>query len=644
MGEENAGVGADHAQLVIVGIERPRRRHLDALSLGIEKDRADRTAGGLQQIEQDVAESHLRGAPHLLVDGDVAALHRVREGLDHARIEARAGKALDLLDDVVELHRLLIRPVRGHGVERVGDGHDARLHRDLLAAQAVGIAAAAPFLVVVLHARDDVDELCHAAHDGRPFDGMSLHHFELVIAQRTGLAKDAVVDADLADVVQQRADAEIAHLLLAQAEVFSDADRIARHPFRMAARVRVLGVDGRGQHAHGIDEEEVVLMRRFAKLLDGRLDRSRHGVEVLGQLADLVVRLQLDALVVVAVGNLARPFSQGPDRPGDAGCEDDGRQNGQHQGDRDPGDRGPHHLRHRGVGHLLRLLHDYAPIGPADRRDRAEHRHALPAAVVVVGNGQVHGRLGELLHDLQIGKVGMLHLDRRLAVQEHLAVAVDQKRRHVAFSFVADPIIDPAQADDGLDASDDGAVVDDRHGDDDGRLVGRRDELECAGVDLALERGLQRQIELLPHRCIELRRLGLGAFAVAVENAQPEEIAVRRDVVGDDAGLRRVQKRIGACRQGPLHRPHACRDFRQLLRVARQQVLDVRGDADRRARQVLFLQGLQRIAVDADEEVVRDDQRHQPDDDHRTEERPEQARAALRRLGGSYCFGHSGRL
>ena len=92
--------------------------------------------------------------------------------------------------------------------------------------------------------------------------------------------------------------------------------------------------------------------------------------------------------------------------------------------------------------------------------------------------------------------------------------------------------------------------------------------------------------------------------------------------------LRRVDERIAAGRQRALQRPHAAGDLRQLLRVVRQQVLDVGGDADRRARQVLPLQRLQRVAVDADEEVVRDDQRHQPDDDHGAEERPQQPRAA----------------
>src|SRR5215212_4140862 len=56
-----------------------------------------------------VRKSKLRGASHLLFDGDVAAPDRRDEGLDDARIEARAGEALDLLHHVADLHRLLVR-------------------------------------------------------------------------------------------------------------------------------------------------------------------------------------------------------------------------------------------------------------------------------------------------------------------------------------------------------------------------------------------------------------------------------------------------------------------------------------------------------------------------------------------------------
>src|SRR5207247_11364802 len=66
--------------------------------------------------------------------------------------------------------------------------------------------------------------------------------------------------------------------------------------------------------SHGVDEEQMVLVRGFLELLDCRFDRAGHRVEVLGQLADLVVRLQLDALVIVAVGDLARSFGKSPHR------------------------------------------------------------------------------------------------------------------------------------------------------------------------------------------------------------------------------------------------------------------------------------------------------------------------------------------
>src|SRR5882762_9300737 len=80
----------------------------------------------------------LCSASDLFFDLDVAALDCLDERLDDARIEARACEALDLLHDVAELHRLLVGAIRRHGVEGVGDRHDARLHRDLLFLQVVG--------------------------------------------------------------------------------------------------------------------------------------------------------------------------------------------------------------------------------------------------------------------------------------------------------------------------------------------------------------------------------------------------------------------------------------------------------------------------------------------------------------------------
>ena len=80
------------------------------------------------------------------------------------------------------------------------------------------------------------------------------------------------------------------------------------------------------------------------------------------------------------------------------------------------------------------------------------------------------------------------------------------------------------------------------------------------------------------------------------------------------SALRGVRERIGARRQRLLHDPDAAGDLRQLLGVAGQEVLHVGGDADRGAGEVLLLQRLERVAVDADEEVVRDDERQEADE------------------------------
>src|SRR5487761_488485 len=49
----------------------------------------------------------------------------------------------------VETQSTTVGPVRGHSIERIGDGEDARAERYLHSAQAAGIAAAIILLVVI---------------------------------------------------------------------------------------------------------------------------------------------------------------------------------------------------------------------------------------------------------------------------------------------------------------------------------------------------------------------------------------------------------------------------------------------------------------------------------------------------------------
>ena len=60
------------------------------------------------------------------------------EGLDGLRVELGAGDPAQLLHGGVRRTRIAVGPLGRHRVERVGDRHDARLDRDLLAPKAVG--------------------------------------------------------------------------------------------------------------------------------------------------------------------------------------------------------------------------------------------------------------------------------------------------------------------------------------------------------------------------------------------------------------------------------------------------------------------------------------------------------------------------
>src|SRR5439155_11605893 len=80
---------------------------------------------------------------------------------------------------------------------------DARLERDALAAQPLGVSAPLPTLVVVLHSGDDVLELRDGLHDRGALDRMALHDLELFLGERRRFAQDAVVDSDLPDIVKQ---------------------------------------------------------------------------------------------------------------------------------------------------------------------------------------------------------------------------------------------------------------------------------------------------------------------------------------------------------------------------------------------------------------------------------------------------------
>src|SRR6185503_20373489 len=103
---------------------------------------------------------------------------------------------------------LAVRPVGGHRVERVAHEDDPGLDRNLLAGLAVGIAGAVPALMAPADDRPHLRETLDRREDPLAELGVRLDHAPLLRRQRPRLEQDARRDADLADVVEERAELE----------------------------------------------------------------------------------------------------------------------------------------------------------------------------------------------------------------------------------------------------------------------------------------------------------------------------------------------------------------------------------------------------------------------------------------------------
>ena len=126
---------------------------------------------------------------------------RRKESLYYPGVELRAAAADDFAEGDFMRQSAAVGSVRGHGVVDIGDGDDPRSQRDRLAGEAFRVAGAVPVLVVVT---DDVCTLAvHAelAREIRPGRRMHVDLLALVVCQGPLLEEDAVVDRDLAKIV-----------------------------------------------------------------------------------------------------------------------------------------------------------------------------------------------------------------------------------------------------------------------------------------------------------------------------------------------------------------------------------------------------------------------------------------------------------
>ena len=177
--------------------------------------------------------------------------HHLQERLHHARLEVCARQFADMLQRPGARPGRAVGAVRRQRIVDVHDAEDAGAERDLFAFEAARVAAAVPFLVVAV---GDVerplqvgDRLEHLPGVG----GMHVHERPLVVGQRVGLEQDAVGDAHLADIMQQRPAPDLDQLPGPDAHPFRQPDGHPGHALGVALRLLVAQVERRGPAFEG---------------------------------------------------------------------------------------------------------------------------------------------------------------------------------------------------------------------------------------------------------------------------------------------------------------------------------------------------------------------------------------------------------
>src|SRR5262245_61184370 len=183
-------------------------------------------------------------------DLDLARDDEAAEGAHERGVELRARAALDLAGRLLEAARWLVAGEARHRVEGVGERDDARLERDRVAGEALGIARAVPPLVVVVDGRSDLRP------DADAVEHAEAEHRVLGAGARVHLL--GAVELQHPDVVEQRREVQPLEPVLLEGELAPETVRVLRDAVRVAAvvvEVRVERVDEDVGHVR----EEVAL-------------------------------------------------------------------------------------------------------------------------------------------------------------------------------------------------------------------------------------------------------------------------------------------------------------------------------------------------------------------------------------------------
>src|SRR6202163_4626302 len=162
---------------------------------------------------------------------------QVQEGFDPAWVEVTTPTGFDLFQRLVWGERRTVDPVGPQVLEGVGHGNDPRTEWDVLALEALRVAGAVKFFVVMPDQRGNVVETLDRTDDVGADLGMPPHPGHFIFRERHRLPENPVRDPDLADVMKDGAQTDGGRLVAGQAHPFGTGAGQLRQPLGVPARI-----------------------------------------------------------------------------------------------------------------------------------------------------------------------------------------------------------------------------------------------------------------------------------------------------------------------------------------------------------------------------------------------------------------------
>ena len=169
-----------------------------------------------------------------------AATHELLELGEQRRIELAADLAPHDFDRFELRECALVAALRRERIVHVGNAENARRQRNVLAHEPVGIALAIPALVMAAHHRCDIPRELHVSQHLLAGGGMLPHERPFFVRELARLVQHFGRHDQLADVVQQRADAEPEQRGVVEAGFRGERAGEIRHTLAMTLRVKIL--------------------------------------------------------------------------------------------------------------------------------------------------------------------------------------------------------------------------------------------------------------------------------------------------------------------------------------------------------------------------------------------------------------------